>query len=161
MPPCCSRRSPKAPDANTDMGTHALRYGLLPHAGSWQQAGVAAHGWAFNAPLRLMQAPPQQQLAAASAAAAVSALSLAQAAPAAGAAAAGAVDFCHARPRLAFSPEQPMFQVRMAASPSSVRVARRARAGTDTHTVACPALSHAHLLLPRNWRPVHMHDCRW
>eukprot|EP00198_Chlamydomonas_reinhardtii_P001051 XP_001690386.1 predicted protein [Chlamydomonas reinhardtii] len=104
-------RSPKAPDANTDMGTHALRYGLLPHAGSWQQAGVAAHGWAFNAPLRLMQAPPQQQLAAASAAAAVSALSLAQAAPAAGAAAAGAVDFCHARPRLAFSPEQPMFQV--------------------------------------------------
>ncbi|KAG2432931.1 hypothetical protein HXX76_008661 [Chlamydomonas incerta] len=100
-------RSPKAPDANTDMGTHALRYGLLPHAGSWQQAGVAAHGWAFNAPLRLMQAPPQHAADAptAAAAAAVSALSLAEGT------AAGTAGSCRAKPRLTFSPEQPMFAV--------------------------------------------------
>ncbi|GIL94480.1 hypothetical protein Vretimale_672, partial [Volvox reticuliferus] len=54
-------RSPKAPDRLTDMGTHVLRYALLPHALGWAAAGVPAHGWAFNAPLRVIRPPPQRQ----------------------------------------------------------------------------------------------------
>ncbi|GLC41223.1 hypothetical protein PLESTB_001525400 [Pleodorina starrii] len=55
-------RSPKAPDRLADMGTHALRYALLPHPLGWEAAGVPAHGWAFNAPLRVIRPPQQQQL---------------------------------------------------------------------------------------------------
>jgi hypothetical protein len=51
-------RSPKGPDATTDMGGHALRYGLLPHAGSWAAGGVVAAAAAFNSPLRLLSFPP-------------------------------------------------------------------------------------------------------
>ncbi|GFR42445.1 hypothetical protein Agub_g3352 [Astrephomene gubernaculifera] len=57
-------RSPKAPDAHTDLGEHRMRFALLPHAADWGAAGVAAHGWAFNAPLRLVaagQQPSQRQ----------------------------------------------------------------------------------------------------
>lgn len=44
-------RSPKCPDAATDMGRHVVRYGLLPHAGGWQAGGVVAAAAAFNVPL--------------------------------------------------------------------------------------------------------------
>ena len=44
-------RSPKSPDPQADMGHHAFRYALLPHAGSFQQAGVIAEGYRFNVPL--------------------------------------------------------------------------------------------------------------
>ncbi len=29
---CVSLQSPKAPDANTDMGEHTIRYAIMPHA---------------------------------------------------------------------------------------------------------------------------------
>ncbi|GIL45800.1 hypothetical protein Vafri_2950, partial [Volvox africanus] len=66
-------RSPKAPDRLTDMGEHVLRYALLPHALGWAAAGVAAHGWAFNAPLRVIKPPSQQPRKTSQAAAVVAA----------------------------------------------------------------------------------------
>ncbi len=44
-------RSPKNPDPNADMGHHAFKYALLPHAGSFQEAGVIAEAYRFNAPM--------------------------------------------------------------------------------------------------------------
>jgi alpha-mannosidase len=44
-------RSPKMPDPLADMGQHHFRYALLPHAGSFVQAGVVAEGYRFNVPL--------------------------------------------------------------------------------------------------------------
>ncbi len=46
-----TRRSPKCPDANTDMGSHVLRYAVLPHAHGWQAGGVVPAALAFNQPL--------------------------------------------------------------------------------------------------------------
>ncbi|KAG2501227.1 hypothetical protein HYH03_001036 [Edaphochlamys debaryana] len=54
-------RSPKAPDAHTDMGVHPLRYGIVPHALGWEAAGVPSYAWAFNAPLRAVAPPPEPQ----------------------------------------------------------------------------------------------------
>jgi alpha-mannosidase len=45
-------RAPKHPDPDADMGEHAFAYALVPHAGTWQDAGVVAQARAFNAPLR-------------------------------------------------------------------------------------------------------------
>ena len=45
-------RSPDHPVAATEeAGTHTVRYALLPHADSWQQAGTARRGHEFNTPL--------------------------------------------------------------------------------------------------------------
>lgn len=44
-------RAPKLPDPGADMGHHAFRYALLPHAGTVQQADVVAEGYRFNVPL--------------------------------------------------------------------------------------------------------------
>ncbi|HEX7541884.1 MAG TPA: alpha-mannosidase, partial [Anaerolineales bacterium] len=44
-------RSPKMPDPNADMGHHAFRFALLPHAGTFQDAGVVAEAFRFNVPL--------------------------------------------------------------------------------------------------------------
>eukprot|EP01117_Protostelium_nocturnum_P007833 TRINITY_DN2801_c1_g1_i1.p1 TRINITY_DN2801_c1_g1~~TRINITY_DN2801_c1_g1_i1.p1 ORF type:complete len:1044 (-),score=436.54 TRINITY_DN2801_c1_g1_i1:183-3314(-) len=44
-------RSPKSPDPECDMGHHSFRYSLLPHAGSFQEAGVIREGYNFNVPL--------------------------------------------------------------------------------------------------------------
>jgi alpha-mannosidase len=44
-------RAPKSPDPQADMGRHAFRYALLPHAGSFQEAGVVAEAYRFNSPL--------------------------------------------------------------------------------------------------------------
>lgn len=49
-------RSPKAPDAHADMGTHSIRYAILPHAGSLGPLTVRAAA-EFNSPLRLASAP--------------------------------------------------------------------------------------------------------
>lgn len=46
-------RSPKAPDANADMGRHAFRYAMVAHASSFEQSGVVRKGYEFNNPLRL------------------------------------------------------------------------------------------------------------
>jgi alpha-mannosidase len=45
-------RAPKQPDPRADMGEHAFAYALVPHAGTWQDAGVVAAARAFGAPLR-------------------------------------------------------------------------------------------------------------
>jgi len=45
-------RAPKAPDPDTDMGEHRFAYAIVPHLGTWQDAGVVGEARAFNAPLR-------------------------------------------------------------------------------------------------------------
>lgn len=49
-------RSPKAPDEHADMGTHKIRYAILPHKGPLGSATVHA-GYEFNSPLVLARKP--------------------------------------------------------------------------------------------------------
>jgi alpha-mannosidase len=49
-------RSPKAPDADADMGTHTIRWGIFPHQGSLSHLTVRK-AFEFNNPLRLLVAP--------------------------------------------------------------------------------------------------------
>lgn len=44
-------RAPKGPDGNADMHSHRIKYALLPHAGTFQSAGVIRQAHAFNNPL--------------------------------------------------------------------------------------------------------------
>ncbi|MBN2046728.1 MAG: alpha-mannosidase, partial [Anaerolineaceae bacterium] len=44
-------RSPKNPDPVADMGSHSFKYAVMPHGGTFQQAGVIGAGYCFNAPL--------------------------------------------------------------------------------------------------------------
>ncbi|XP_067943567.1 alpha-mannosidase 2C1-like [Watersipora subatra] len=44
-------RAPKAPDANADMGTHRFSYAVMPHTGSFQEAGVIRRARDLNSPL--------------------------------------------------------------------------------------------------------------
>jgi alpha-mannosidase len=44
-------KSSNYPDPQADLGRHRFCYSLLPHTGSWQQAGVARYAWDLNAPL--------------------------------------------------------------------------------------------------------------
>lgn len=46
-------RSPKAPDANADMGRHHIRYAILPHHGRLSQTTIKA-AFNFNNPMRLL-----------------------------------------------------------------------------------------------------------
>lgn len=39
------------PNPVADNGRHYVRYSIMPHAGSWQEAGVANEAYAFNCPL--------------------------------------------------------------------------------------------------------------
>ena len=41
-------RSPVKPFAQSDIGEHQFSYALLPHAGTWREAGIAQVGYAFN-----------------------------------------------------------------------------------------------------------------
>lgn len=114
-------RSPKAPDPQADQGTHVLRYGLLPHAHSWQAAGVVAAAAAFNTPLRVMKAPPPQPPPAGAAAPYIAggmpafgdgaAAGLAAGPAAAGFSPGGAGVVAHGE----YDPMQPMFTVRVGA----------------------------------------------
>jgi alpha-mannosidase len=45
-------RAPRSPDPEADKGPHAFTYALLPHAGSWQDAGVVDEAIALNSPIR-------------------------------------------------------------------------------------------------------------
>ncbi|KAL2017493.1 hypothetical protein VTK56DRAFT_2035 [Thermocarpiscus australiensis] len=49
-------RSPKAPDAHADMGTHHIRWAILPHQGSLSHVTVRK-AFEFNNPLKLCSAP--------------------------------------------------------------------------------------------------------
>ncbi|XP_070189226.1 alpha-mannosidase 2C1-like isoform X1 [Littorina saxatilis] len=46
-------RSPKAPDAHADMGTHNFRYAVMPHRGSWQEAGTVQAAFNLNRPVKV------------------------------------------------------------------------------------------------------------
>jgi alpha-mannosidase len=45
-------RAPRLPDPVADRGRHAFAYAVLPHAGSWQDAGVVGEADAFNGRVR-------------------------------------------------------------------------------------------------------------
>ena len=45
-------RAPRNPDPEADRGTHPFAYALLPHTGTWQDAGVVAEAAALNSPVR-------------------------------------------------------------------------------------------------------------
>jgi alpha-mannosidase len=47
-------RAPTDPDPDADQGEHELAYAILPHRGSWQQAGVAREAVAFERPPRVV-----------------------------------------------------------------------------------------------------------
>lgn len=49
-------RAPKAPDEHADMGSHKIRYAILPHEGPLSSATVHA-GYEFNSPLVLARKP--------------------------------------------------------------------------------------------------------
>ncbi|VDI17535.1 alpha-mannosidase [Mytilus galloprovincialis] len=44
-------RSPKAPDETADMGVHQFTYAVMPHKGSFQEAGVIQQAYDLNCPL--------------------------------------------------------------------------------------------------------------
>lgn len=50
-------RAPKAPDATADMGRHEFTYALMPHKGSFQEAGVIRAAYNLNFPLLALPAP--------------------------------------------------------------------------------------------------------
>ncbi|KAI6093804.1 glycoside hydrolase family 38 protein [Hypoxylon rubiginosum] len=49
-------RSPKAPDAHADMGTHTIRWAILPHKGDLSATTVRA-GYNFNHRMKIVSAP--------------------------------------------------------------------------------------------------------
>lgn len=52
-------RAPKAPDGNADMGTHSIKWAILPHAGALGPSTVKA-AFAFNSPLKALKAPKER-----------------------------------------------------------------------------------------------------
>ncbi|KAL2270134.1 hypothetical protein VTJ83DRAFT_2318 [Remersonia thermophila] len=50
-------RSPKAPDAHADMGSHRIRWGIFPHQGALSHLTVRK-AFEFNNPLKLLAAHP-------------------------------------------------------------------------------------------------------
>ncbi|KAL2790869.1 alpha-mannosidase 2C1 isoform 2 [Daubentonia madagascariensis] len=50
-------RAPKAPDATADMGRHEFTYALMPHKGSFQDAGVIRAAYSLNFPLLALPVP--------------------------------------------------------------------------------------------------------
>lgn len=57
-------RSPKAPDAHADMGSHTIRWAILPHAGGLGSTTVRK-AFEFNSPLKLVSGSDAALLAAA------------------------------------------------------------------------------------------------
>jgi len=52
-------RAPGWPDPGADRGEQAFTYSLLPHAGSWQEAGIVRRGYELNHPVQAQPALPQ------------------------------------------------------------------------------------------------------
>uniref|UniRef100_A0A8C6E982 alpha-mannosidase n=1 Tax=Moschus moschiferus TaxID=68415 RepID=A0A8C6E982_MOSMO len=50
-------RAPKSPDATVDVGRHEFTYALMPHKGSFQDAGVIPAAYSLNFPLLALPAP--------------------------------------------------------------------------------------------------------
>lgn len=51
------------PDPMADNGYHHAKYSIMPHTGSWQEAGVANEAYAFNCPLIAAKAAGNGNLA--------------------------------------------------------------------------------------------------
>lgn len=51
------------PDPMADNGYHHAKYSIMPHAGSWQEAGVANEAYVFNCPLIAAKAAGNGKLA--------------------------------------------------------------------------------------------------
>ncbi|XP_074862404.1 alpha-mannosidase 2C1 isoform X2 [Carettochelys insculpta] len=49
-------RAPKSPDATADIGRHQFSYAMMPHQGSFQEAGVIQWAYNFNFPLHTVPA---------------------------------------------------------------------------------------------------------
>ncbi|KYO21285.1 alpha-mannosidase 2C1 [Alligator mississippiensis] len=49
-------RAPKSPDTTADMGHHQFTYAVMPHLGSFQEAGVIRYAYCLNFPLHAMPA---------------------------------------------------------------------------------------------------------
>jgi alpha-mannosidase len=52
-------RSPKAPDAHADMGTHEIRWAILPHKGALGSTTVRT-AFNFNNPMKVISAPIEE-----------------------------------------------------------------------------------------------------
>eukprot|EP00058_Branchiostoma_floridae_P001181 XP_002586669.1 hypothetical protein BRAFLDRAFT_131178 [Branchiostoma floridae] len=50
-------KSPKAPDSEADMGHHSFTYVIMPHMGTFQDAGVIQAAYSLNQPLLPAQLP--------------------------------------------------------------------------------------------------------
>jgi alpha-mannosidase len=50
-------RSPKVPDDSADMGTHHFTYAIMPHDGTFQEAGVIQESYNLNHPLTVINFP--------------------------------------------------------------------------------------------------------
>lgn len=55
-------RSPKSPDADSDMGVHNIRYAIYPHKYSFSESNVVHRAHEFNSPLRHRLAPPDEDI---------------------------------------------------------------------------------------------------
>jgi alpha-mannosidase len=53
-------RAPKAPDAHADMGTHHIKWAVLPHAGPLDERTIRA-GFEFNYPVRIASHPSPEK----------------------------------------------------------------------------------------------------
>ncbi|OPJ70121.1 alpha-mannosidase 2C1 [Patagioenas fasciata monilis] len=53
-------RAPKSPDATADIGHHQFTYAVMPHQGSFQDAGVIQHAYNLNFPLHVVPASSAQ-----------------------------------------------------------------------------------------------------
>uniref|UniRef100_A0A7M4EJF9 alpha-mannosidase n=1 Tax=Crocodylus porosus TaxID=8502 RepID=A0A7M4EJF9_CROPO len=53
-------RAPKSPDTTADMGHHQFTYAVMPHLGSFQEAGVIRYAYCLNFPLHTMPADSVQ-----------------------------------------------------------------------------------------------------
>uniref|UniRef100_A0A8U8CKN3 alpha-mannosidase n=1 Tax=Geospiza parvula TaxID=87175 RepID=A0A8U8CKN3_GEOPR len=53
-------RAPKSPDATADIGHHQFTYAVMPHRGSFQEAGVIQQAYNLNFPLHVVPASRAQ-----------------------------------------------------------------------------------------------------
>uniref|UniRef100_A0A8C3VE01 alpha-mannosidase n=1 Tax=Catharus ustulatus TaxID=91951 RepID=A0A8C3VE01_CATUS len=49
-------RAPKSPDSTADIGLHQFTYAVMPHQGSFQEAGVIQQAYSLNFPLHVVPA---------------------------------------------------------------------------------------------------------
>ncbi|XP_069480651.1 alpha-mannosidase 2C1 isoform X2 [Ambystoma mexicanum] len=55
-------RAPKLPDATSDIGHHQFTYAVMPHAGSFQDAGVIQSAYNMNIPLHITPSASKEPL---------------------------------------------------------------------------------------------------